>query len=122
MVRLADRYAVPFTVLSLVIAGVAWVASGEAVRFAEVLVVATPCPLLIAAPVAFLGGMEPGCALRAYREGRRHSRTALAGTLAILGALRAVGPRAERKLKASRANADGAQRTPLTGRESQRTH
>ena len=42
--------------------------------------------------------------------------------VAILGALRAVGPRAERKLKASRANADGAQRTPLTGRESQRTH
>lgn len=58
VVRLADRYAVPFTVLSLVIAGVAWVASGEAVRFAEVLVVATPCPLLIAAPVAFLGGMS----------------------------------------------------------------
>ncbi|MFD5600530.1 heavy metal translocating P-type ATPase [Leucobacter sp. NPDC058333] len=58
VVRLADRYAVPFTVLSLVIAGLAWAISGEAVRFAEVLVVATPCPLLIAAPVAFLGGMS----------------------------------------------------------------
>lgn len=58
VVRLADRYAVPFTVLSLVIAGIAWAVSGEAVRFAEVLVVATPCPLLIAAPVAFLGGMS----------------------------------------------------------------
>ena len=57
-VRLADRYAVPFTVLSLAIAGIAWAISGEAVRFAEVLVVATPCPLLIAAPVAFLGGMS----------------------------------------------------------------
>lgn len=57
-VRLADRYAVPFTVLSLAIAGIAWAVSGEAVRFAEVLVVATPCPLLIAAPVAFLGGMS----------------------------------------------------------------
>lgn len=58
VVRLADRYAIPFTVLSLIIAGIAWALSGEAVRFAEVLVVATPCPLLIAAPVAFLGGMS----------------------------------------------------------------
>ncbi len=58
VVRLADRYAVPFTVLSLFIAAAAWLASGDPVRFAEVLVVATPCPLLIAAPVAFLGGMS----------------------------------------------------------------
>ncbi|MCA0346923.1 MAG: cadmium-translocating P-type ATPase [Actinobacteria bacterium] len=57
-VRLADRYAVPFTLLSLAIAAAAWIASGDATRFAEVLVVATPCPLLIAAPVAFLGGMS----------------------------------------------------------------
>lgn len=64
LVRLADRYAVPFTVVSLVIAGVAWLLSGDPVRFAEVLVVATPCPLLIAAPVAFMGGMS-----RAAREG-----------------------------------------------------
>ncbi len=58
IVRLADRYAVPFTIVSLVIAGVAWWLSGDPVRFAEVLVVATPCPLLIAAPVAFLAGMS----------------------------------------------------------------
>lgn len=57
-VRLADRFALPFTVLALIIAGVAWYVSGEAVRFAEVLVVATPCPLLIAAPVAFMSGMS----------------------------------------------------------------
>ncbi|RIK13196.1 MAG: cadmium-translocating P-type ATPase [Acidobacteria bacterium] len=55
-VRVADRFAVPFTLVSLLIAGVAWWASGDPVRFAEVLVLATPCPLLIAAPVAFLGG------------------------------------------------------------------
>lgn len=58
MVRLADRYAVPFTAVSLLIAGLAWYLSGDPVRFAEVLVVATPCPLLIAAPVAFMGGMS----------------------------------------------------------------
>lgn len=64
VVRLADRYAVPFTVFSLALAGVAWWASGDPVRFAEVLVLATPCPLLIAAPVAFIGGMS-----RAARNG-----------------------------------------------------
>lgn len=58
LVRLADRYALPFTAISLGIAGVAWALSGDPVRFAEVLVVATPCPLLIAAPVAFMGGMS----------------------------------------------------------------
>lgn len=56
VVRLADRYAVPFTVLALAMAGTAWFLSGEPLRFAQVLVVATPCPLLIAAPVAFLAG------------------------------------------------------------------
>jgi heavy metal translocating P-type ATPase len=64
VVRLADRYAVPFTALALVLGGVAWAVSGEPVRFAEVLVLATPCPLLIAAPVAFIGGMS-----RAARRG-----------------------------------------------------
>lgn len=58
IVRLADRYAVPFTLVSLVIAGLGWWGSGDPVRFAQVLVVATPCPLLIAAPVAFLAGMS----------------------------------------------------------------
>ncbi|MDQ0664100.1 heavy metal translocating P-type ATPase [Arthrobacter ulcerisalmonis] len=56
VVRLADRYAVPFTLLALVMAGMGWFLSGEPLRFAQVLVVATPCPLLIAAPVAFLAG------------------------------------------------------------------
>ncbi|MDP3969625.1 MAG: heavy metal translocating P-type ATPase [Nocardioides sp.] len=63
MVRLADRYAVPFTLGSLLIAGLAWYLSGDPVRFAEVLVVATPCPLLIATPVAFMGGMSSAAKL-----------------------------------------------------------
>ncbi|MGO4298821.1 heavy metal translocating P-type ATPase [Leifsonia sp. RAF41] len=58
VVRLADRFAVPFTAFSLLLAGIAWLVSGDPVRFAEVLVLATPCPLLIAAPVAFIGGMS----------------------------------------------------------------
>lgn len=56
VVKTADRLAVPFTVLSLMIASIAWAMSGVPTRFAQVLVLATPCPLLIAAPVAYIAG------------------------------------------------------------------
>ncbi|UQA80461.1 heavy metal translocating P-type ATPase [Gardnerella piotii] len=56
VVRFADMLSVPFTVISFVIAFSAWAASGQALRFAQVLVLATPCPLLIAVPVAFMAG------------------------------------------------------------------
>ena len=57
-VKMADRYAVPFTIISLVIGIAAWIHSGNPVNFAEVMVVASPCPLLIAAPVALVSGMS----------------------------------------------------------------
>lgn len=57
-VRLADRVALPFTIIAFIIAGAAWAATGDPMRFAQVLVVATPCPLIIAAPVAFMAGMS----------------------------------------------------------------
>lgn len=73
-VRLADRYAVPFTIASLVIAALAWIIPTFTVdgftwrdgltRFAEVLVLASPCPLILAAPIAFVAGMN-----RFYRHG-----------------------------------------------------
>jgi heavy metal translocating P-type ATPase len=63
-VRLADRYAIPFTVISFGIAGIAWALSGESLRFLQVLVVATPCPLILAAPIAIISGMS-----RAARQG-----------------------------------------------------
>ncbi|MCH3921927.1 heavy metal translocating P-type ATPase [Limosilactobacillus sp.] len=63
-VRLADRYAVPFTILAIVISVTAWWLSGDPRRFAEVLVVASPCPLILAAPVAMVSGMS-----RASRNG-----------------------------------------------------
>lgn len=63
-VRLADRYAVPFTLIAYAIAGVAWALSKDPVRFAQVLVVASPCPLILAAPVALVAGMS-----RASRSG-----------------------------------------------------
>ena len=56
VVRVADLLAVPFTVVAFLIAGFAWICSGVPMRFAQVLVIATPCPLLIAAPVAYIAG------------------------------------------------------------------
>ncbi|MEU1911360.1 heavy metal translocating P-type ATPase [Streptomyces massasporeus] len=58
VVRLADRYAAWFLPLSLTVAGLAWLFSGSAVRAVAVLVVATPCPLLLAAPVAIVSGLS----------------------------------------------------------------
>jgi heavy metal translocating P-type ATPase len=63
-VRLADRYAVPFTLVSFIIALTAWGVSGEPIRFLEVIVVATPCPLLLAVPIAVISGMS-----RAAKQG-----------------------------------------------------
>lgn len=57
-VRMADRYALPFTLVAYLIAGVAWAVTGNPLRFAEVLVVASPCPLILAAPVAMVSGMS----------------------------------------------------------------
>lgn len=57
-VRMADRYAVPFTIIAIIIAVAAWLISGDPVRIAEVLVVASPCPLILAAPIALVAGMS----------------------------------------------------------------
>ena len=57
-VRLADRYAVWFLLATLLIAGGAWAYSGDLVRAVAVLVVATPCPLILAAPVAIVAGLS----------------------------------------------------------------
>jgi heavy metal translocating P-type ATPase len=58
MARLADRYAVVFLVITVLLAGGAWWWSGEATRALAVLVVATPCPLILAVPVAVIAGMS----------------------------------------------------------------
>ncbi|NVD31336.1 cadmium-translocating P-type ATPase [Enterococcus faecium] len=57
-VRLADRYAVPFTLIAYLIGGISWWFSKDPLRFAEVLVVASPCPLILAAPIALVAGMS----------------------------------------------------------------
>ncbi len=57
-VRLADRYALAFIPLTLLIAALAWWASGDPQRVLAVLVVATPCPLILAVPIAVLSGIS----------------------------------------------------------------
>lgn len=63
-VRLADRYALLFIPLTLLIAGIAWYISGDSLRALAVLVVATPCPLILAVPIAIMSGIS-----RAARRG-----------------------------------------------------
>jgi heavy metal translocating P-type ATPase len=62
--RLADRYAIWFTPLTLLVCAAAYYVSGDPVRVLAVLVVATPCPLILATPVAIIGGIN-----RAARSG-----------------------------------------------------
>ena len=80
LVRTADRFAVLFVPLTLLLAAVSWALTGEAVRAVAVLVVATPCPLLLAAPIAIMSGLsraahigvviKGGGALEALAEGQ----------------------------------------------------
>lgn len=63
-VRLADRFAIVFLPVTLVVAGAAWAISGDPVRALAVTVVATPCPLILAAPIALVAGVS-----RAARSG-----------------------------------------------------
>ena len=57
-IRLADRYALLLLPVTLLVAGGAWLLTGDPIRGLAVLVVATPCPLILAAPVAFIAGVS----------------------------------------------------------------
>ena len=81
-VRMADRYAGFFLPATLLVAGVAWAASGDAVRALAVVVVATPCPLILAAPIALVSGLS-----RAARAGVIVKGT---GAIEALGEARTV--------------------------------
>lgn len=70
-IRLADRYALLLLPLSLAVAGGAWLFSGAPIRGLAVLVAATPCPLILAAPVAFIAGVAQAARLGILIKGGR---------------------------------------------------
>ena len=80
--RLADRYAAFFLPLSLAVAGIAWAVSGDPTRGLAVMVVATPCPLILAAPIAFVAGLSRAAKAGVIVKG--------AGALERLGDARSV--------------------------------
>jgi heavy metal translocating P-type ATPase len=116
-VRLADRYSVPFTLMAYAIAIGVWVYSGQAIRFLEVIVVATPCPLLLAAPIALISGMarasrygiivKTGSALERLAEARSiafdKTGTLTRGEL-VVDSVTALGKRSQEELLAMAAS------------------
>ena len=81
-VRVADRYAAIFLPVALAVAGLAWIISGDPVRALAVLVVATPCPLILAAPIALVAGVSRAATLGVIIKG--------AGVIEQLGDARSV--------------------------------
>ncbi len=82
MVRLADRYAAAFVPFTLVVGGLSWLLTGEFIRAVAVLVVATPCPLLLATPIAIVSGLS--------RVARRGVLVRDGGSLELLGRARTL--------------------------------
>ncbi|NOT08041.1 MAG: heavy metal translocating P-type ATPase [Gemmatimonadales bacterium] len=80
--RVADRYAVWFTPITLAVCAIAWALSGDPLRVLAVLVVATPCPLILATPVAIIGGIN--------RAARRQIIVRHGGALEALAAVDAA--------------------------------
>ena len=94
-IRLADRYALLLLPVTIIVATAAWYFSGDPIRALAVLVAATPCPLILAAPVAFIGGVSQAARLGILVKGGRplealaHVHTVLfdkTGTLTVGGA------------------------------------
>jgi len=82
LMRIADRYAGFFLPATIVLAGLAWALSGDAVRALAVVVVATPCPLILAAPIALVSGLSRAARAGVVVKG--------AGTIETLGQVRTV--------------------------------
>ncbi|OOP65245.1 ATPase P [Arthrobacter sp. SRS-W-1-2016] len=82
-VRTADRFAVFFVPLTLVLAGAAWALSTDPVRAVAVLVVATPCPLLLAAPIAIMSGLSRAASIGVVIKGGGALERLAAGRVAL---------------------------------------
>jgi heavy metal translocating P-type ATPase len=75
MSRLADRYAIIFLVVTVALAGVAWALASDPIRAVAVLVVATPCPLILAVPVAIVSGLSRAAKLGILIKGGKAIET-----------------------------------------------
>jgi heavy metal translocating P-type ATPase len=75
MSRMADRYAIVFLGVTVALAGAAWMLTGDAVRAVAVLVVATPCPLILAVPVAIVAGLSRAAKLGILIKGGKAIET-----------------------------------------------
>lgn len=82
-VRTADRFAAFFVPLTLVLAGAAWALSSDPVRAVAVLVVATPCPLLLAAPIAIMSGLSRAASIGVVIKGGGALERLAAGRVAL---------------------------------------
>jgi heavy metal translocating P-type ATPase len=83
-VRMADRFAGWFLLASILLAGTAWAISGDPVRAVAVLVVATPCPLILAAPVAIVSGLSRCARIGVIVKGGGALEKLAAGTVLLL--------------------------------------
>jgi heavy metal translocating P-type ATPase len=109
MVRLADRYAGLFVPVVLATAGAAWLVSGDPVRGLAVLVVATPCPLILAAPIAIVSGISRAAGRGVVIKGGGALETLARAEVVFFdktGTLTAGVPRVERVLTAWEAASD----------------
>jgi heavy metal translocating P-type ATPase len=82
MTRTADRYAMVFLACTIILAGAAWIFTGDPIRGLSILVVATPCPLILAVPVAIVAGLS-----RAARAGVLVKGGAILETMATIRTL-----------------------------------
>ena len=108
-VRMADRFAVWFLLVSLALAGAAWAVSGDPVRAVAVLVVATPCPLILAAPVAIVAGLSRSARIGVIIKGGGALERLAGGTVLLLdktGTLTEGRPAVAEVVTAGTASAD----------------
>ena len=80
-IRLADRYGLLLFPITLIVGGGAWLLSGDPIRGLAVLVTATPCPLILAAPVAFIAGVAQAARLEISSRVADRLRLSLEPTL-----------------------------------------
>ena len=84
MSRIADKYALAFLAVAVLMAGIAWIWAGDPVRALAVLVIATPCPLILAVPVAIISGVSRAAKAGVLVKGGAALEALAAVTVAVI--------------------------------------